>query len=413
MAQLWKKDEPVIRSLLETDVYKILMLCYIWVYYPYLRVEWGFKNRKVKVPLATFVPADQLREELQAVMAMHFSDVDIDYLRGWEMFPEKFLRKLQKLTLSMPHLSEQDGQLVIEAEGTWLETTLWEIYILAIVAELYGRGRAAAEGISERDLFDEGMSRLMEKVDFLKRHPYLKVALFGLRRRFSGPWEDIVTDAMLSGTQSSITGVSNVYLAKKFGVPPIGTNAHELPMAEYAIARHMGPNAVRNAPYSVLEKWQGIYGQKALIMLPDTFGTDVFLRDLPPQYAWQWRGFRQDSGDAIKVGEKYIADYQRRGIDPMDKLALFTDGLDCQRMLQIYEALVGKINIGYGVGTNFTNDLGFIDPLSIVMKLMKAAGNPTVKLSDNLAKAMGPEEEIVAAKKIFGYTNRFSEATTY
>lgn len=413
MAQLWQKDAPIIRSALETDVYKILMLYYISEYYPFLDVQWAFKNRTKTVPLAQYVSVGALREQLQAVQELRFSEADIAYLRGWDMFPESFLRTLQKLRLPQPHLFEQDGQLCIEAHGSWLETTLWEIYILPLVAELYGRGRAAAEGISEATLYQEGTRRLDQKVTFLKRHPELKLALFGLRRRFSGLWEDTVTDAMLTGTSGNITGASNVFLAKRFGVEAVGTNAHELPMAEYAAARHQSPNAVRYAPYQVLERWQKLYGHKALIMLPDTFGTEAFLRDLPAEFAWQWRGYRQDSGDARTIGEQYIADYERRGIDPRDKLILFTDGLDCQRMLQLYEAFVGRIGVGFGVGTNFTNDLGLVEPLSVVMKLMAAAGNPTVKLSDNLAKAMGPTAEIETAKQLFGYTGDFNEATRY
>lgn len=411
MTTLWRKDEPVIRSLMETDVYKFLMLYYIWVYYPYLQVSWAFKNRSSRIPLARHVPIAALREELQAVAAMQFADRDIAYLRSWGMFPEKFLRKLGKIRLEMPHLEENDGQLIIESSGSWLETTLWEIYILAIVAELYGRGAANAAGIEESALLDEGIRRLYEKVAFLGQHPELRLALFGLRRRFSGPWEDWTTEQLLK--TGNVTGVSNVYLAQRFGVEPVGTNAHELPMAAYAIARHMGPNAVRQSPYDVLKKWQGLYGHKALIMLSDTFGTDAFLRDLPPQYAWQWRGHRQDSGDPFVVGEKIIADYTRRGIDPADKLVLFTDGLDCQRMLALYEHFVGRVQVGFGVGTNITNDMGLIGPLSIVMKLVAAAGNPTVKLSDNIAKAMGPESEIKVAKEVFGYTNTFTEATRY
>jgi nicotinate phosphoribosyltransferase len=413
MNMIWKKDEPIIRSALETDVYKILMLFYIWTYYPYLQVKWAFKNRKVEIPLAQYVSVGALREQFQAVMQLRFSDADIAYLQSWGMFDPKFLRKLQKLRLHMPTITVVNGQLVIELdEGSWMGTTLWEIYILAIVAELYGRGRAEADGITEKALYDEGMKRLEEKVLFLKQHPELKIALFGLRRRASGPWEELLTEKMLAET-SNIIGVSNVYLAQKFGVEAVGTNAHELAMAEYAVARHRSPMAVRQSPYQVLRNWEQLYAHKALIMLSDTFGTDAFLRDLPPDIALRWVGHRQDSGDAIVVGEKVIADYERRGIDPTEKRILFTDGLDVERMLQLYEHFVGRIQIGFGVGTNFSNDLGLVKPLSIVMKLIEAAGNPTVKLSDNLAKAMGPEAELTIAKQIFGYTNRFSEATTY
>lgn len=412
MNMIWEKDVPIIRSALETDVYKILMLFYIWTYYPYLQVKWAFKNRKVEIPLAKYVSAGALREQFQAVMQLRFSNADIAYLHSWGMFDPKFLRKLQSLRLSMPVISEVNGQLAIVVEGSWMETTLWEIYILAIVAELYSRGRAEADGITEKALYDEGMKRLERKVSFLQQHPELKLALFGLRRRASGLWEELLTQKLLAET-TNIIGVSNIYLAKKNAVEAMGTNAHELAMAEYAVSRHQSPMAVRQSPYQVLRNWERLYAHKSLIMLSDTFGTDAFLRDLPSDIALRWVGHRQDSGDAIEIGEKIIADYERRGIDPTEKRVLFTDGLDVERMLQLYEHFVGRIQIGFGVGTNFSNDFGLVKPLSIVMKLIEAAGNPTVKLSDNLAKAMGPEAEIAVAKHIFGYTNRFSEATTY
>ncbi len=411
--KLWNKDAPIIRSALETDVYKILMLYYIWSYYPYLKVKWKFKNRTVKVQLMEYVSEEELYEQLTAVRNLRFTEAEIAYLASWGMFPQKFLRKLQAVRLPMPTVWHGNGQFSIEVEGTWFETTLWEIYILPIVAELYGRGRAKAESITEQALYAEGLTRLQSKVKFLQGHPELKIALFGLRRRFSGPWEDTVSETLLGETKC-ITGISNVALAMKLGIEAQGTNAHELPMAEYAMARHMGPNAVCEAPYKVLERWQNIYGHKALIMLPDTFGTDAFLRDLPPQYAWQWRGYRQDSGDARVIGEKYIADYVRRGIDPRDKVILFTDGLKAnEQLVPLYESFAPRIGVGFGIGTDTTNDLGFIPALSIVMKLMEAAGNETVKLSDNIAKAMGSEAEVAKAKKIFGYENSFTEATVY
>ncbi len=412
MALLWKKDEPIIRSLLETDVYKILMLYYISVYYSYLKVKWEFKNRTVSVPLGKHISIGALREQIEAVRELRFTDVEIGYIRSWNMFPETFLRVLKAIRLPMPEWSIKNNQLYIRVSGTWLETTLWELYILPIVAELYGRARADELGISENALFTGAVDRLNEKIAFLKARPEIRLALFGFRRRFSGPWEDYATEELLSKT-SNITGVSNVYLAMKYGVEPQGTNAHELPMAEYAVARHMSPHHVRQTPYRVLEKWQKLFGHKALIMLSDTFGTDAFLRDLPMEHALQWRGHRQDSGDPIVIGEKIITDYRRRGIDPRDKITLFTDGLNCERMGKIYDHFSGRILVGFGVGTDITNDMGSINALSIVMKLKEAAGNSTVKLSDNLAKAMGPEEEIAIAKEIFGYTNEFREETTY
>ncbi|MCA9357216.1 nicotinate phosphoribosyltransferase [Candidatus Nomurabacteria bacterium] len=409
---LWEKDAPIIRSLVETDVYKLKMLYYIWIYYPYLRVKWAFTNRKVQIPLAKYVSVGALKEQLQAVMELRFSDDDIKYLMKRNEFSVKFLEELKKLRLSMPVVRECNGQLVIEVEGTWLETTLWEIYILAIVAELYGRGRAREMGIDEKSIYDASMQRLEEKIEFLTLHPELKINLYGLRRRLSGLFEDLMIQAMTQRT-NCIISVSNMYLARKNNVQSDGTNAHELPMAESAIARHISPEAVRQSPYEVLRKWEKLYGYSSLKMLSDTYGTEAFLSQLPQEIAVRWAGHRQDSGDPFVIGEMIIADYIRRGIDPSDKIIIFADGLDCQLMLRLYDRFASRINVGFGVGTNFSNDHGFFEALSIVVKLIEAAGNPTVKLSDNLAKGMGPEAEQQVIKSIFGYNGDFYQATRY
>ena len=412
MTLLWDKDSPIIKHALETDVYKILMLFYIWTYYSYLEVTWEFKNRTITVPLARYISIGELREQFQAVTKLRFSNTEIAYLNDWGMFHSGFLKTLQELRLSLPEIEEANGQLSIKVTGTWFETTLWEIYILAIVAELYGRGRAKADGISERKLYNKGIENAQEKINFLNKHPYLKIALFGLRRRASGPWEDVMTEMFIEQTDN-IIGVSNIHLAQKYNVEAMGTNAHELAMVEYAVSRHMSPFTVRQSPYEVLRKWERLFGHKALIILSDTFGTDAFLRELPPDIALRWSGHRQDSGDPFEIGEKIITDYLHRNINPSVKRIIFSDGLNCQKMLQLYNRFVNKILVSYGWGTNHSNDLSLIHPLSAVMKLTFAAGNPTVKLSDNLAKGMGPEKEQQVAKEIFGNINEFYEATTY
>ncbi len=415
MALLWEKDTPIVRSSMETDKYKLTMLYYFWTYYPYLKVKWAFKNRTTSVPLANYVSISELREQCQEVEKLRFSESDISYLRNLETinFPEEFLNFLRTIRLKMPILTKVGDQLIIEPQGLATNETLWEIYFLEIIAELYGRNRAKVDSIAERALYDEGMKRAKEKINFLKKHPELKILLFGLRRRVSGPWEEKMTEMFLTEASGNIVGVSNVHLAKKFGVKLMGSIAHETAMAEFAISRHTNKKAVRESLYDVLRKWERLYSNEALVMLSDTFGTDAFLQKLPTDIASNWSGHRQDSGDPFVIGEKIIADYQSRGINPLDKKIIFSDGLDCQKMLELHRRFGKRIQVAFGWGTNHSNDLGLIKPLSIVMKLVEASGNSTVKLSDNLAKAMGPGEEIQVAKEIFGYTNEFSETTVY
>ena len=257
-----------------------------------------------------------------------------------------------------------------------------------------------------------GRINFSKKVDILKQNPEVTFAQFGKRRRASKLWEEHVTQVMLQEVPNQMIGVSNVALARKLGVPAIGTNAHELPMALYALARHASDEDARNAPYVVLEKWQRLYGHKMLIALPDTFGTETFLKGMERRYLQDWRGFRQDSGDEIAFGERIIKEYEQNDIDPKDKLIIFSDGLNVNKMVDLHNRFAGRINVTFGWGTNLTNDID-IQNLSLVMKLVEAAGNPAVKLSDNLNKAVGSEVEVQEAKRIFGYTNTFREKVTY
>lgn len=416
MSQLWKKDEPIIRSLLETDVYKILMMYFIWSYYSSLDVKFKFINRTASISVADHVDIVELQEHLDATAAMKFSEDEIGYLRNWDMFPVQFLRVLGQFELPALTVKKDGNSFSIIAEGNWLHVTLWEIYTLAIISELYGRGVAKAQGISEQTLWKAGVERLEEKIEFFQKHDKLKILQFALRRRFSGPWEEYITERLINETEV-ITGVSNVYLARKFGVEAQGTNAHELPMAVYALSRHISDMAARTSIYKILEEWQRLFAHKALIMLPDTFGSDRFIAQLPRSIGTTWRGFRQDSGDPIAFGEAVIAYYEARdpinGIDPREKMIIFSDGLNPQKAEEIRKHFEGRIITGFGLGTNFSNDFGLTKSLSLVMKIVEAAGNPAVKLTDNLNKATGDPAEIEEAKRIFGYTNTYSEEIVY
>jgi nicotinate phosphoribosyltransferase len=412
MTLLWEKDAPIFTSLCETDVYKILMQNSIFRYNTNLRATFSFINR-TDVDLLRYVDIGRLKEELAHVASLRYREGEIAHLMSWGMFQSAFPKNLRELKLEMPDVAKTAaGKLAVEAGGLWSHSSPWEIPTLAIIAELYGRGRAKAEGYTEADLYSHGMERLMEKVAFFKAHPYLRGSQFGLRRRFSSLWEQKITEVLLSET-SFLTGVSNVWLARELGVEAQGTNAHELPMAAYAYARSKSNFDARNSVYRVLSDWQELYGQKALIMLPDAYGTDAFLRKLPDNFAYDWRGFRQDSGDPIVFGEKIIAFYKRYGIDPREKLIIFSDGLNKEKMLELYQHFNGRIGISFGIGTDFSNDMGHIKALSLVMKLTSADGRPTVKLSDNIAKATGDAAEIAVAKHIFGYTATFNETAVY
>jgi len=415
MALLWQKDAPIVRRIDENDVYKILMLYFIWSYYPNLRVQFGFKNRTRRIPIAHYVRVEEFQEQLDAYATLRFTPEITAIYRSWGMFSEDFLAWLPTLRLTAPTVRREGDDLIIEVEGLWSDVTLWEIPTLCIASELYGRGFAAENGIAEQALYDEGNRRLAEKIVLFNQYPTLRLAQFGLRRRFSGPWEDHMTGRLIAETTPGIvTGVSNMYLAAQHGVEAVGTNAHELPMALTALARHVSEDVMRDAPYLVLQQWQQLLGQKALIMLDDAYGSERFRRGLPVQLLKSFKGFRHDSGDPFAYGEAVIAHYQVHGLDPARRLIIFSDGLTPQKTVDLLQHFTGRIGTAFGMGTNLTNDLGLVTPLSLVMKIMYAAGNPAVKLSNNVNKATGPDlAEIEYYKRVFGYENTEGEAVVY
>lgn len=410
---LWAKDASIPRRRDENDVYKILMLYNIWQNYQSMEVSFAFKNRTTTVPLAEYVSVGEINEHLQAYADMEFTDHEIAVFQSWQMFDPNFFPWLRAIKLEVPTVRKVGDQLEIIASGLWSEVTLWEIPVLYIISELYMRGYAAAHGITEQQLYDEGNRRLDEKCDIFKANQELRIADFALRRRAGALWGDHVAERLFSECGDVFTGASSMYTADLFGVEATGTNAHELPMAITALAAHRNDEAIKMAPYQVLEDWLTIYGYKSLVMLDDTYGSDVFRRFLPYKYLKAFKGFRHDSGDPFQYGDDVIALYERNNIDPRSKLIIFSDGLKPELVLKLYAYFKGRIMVAFGMGTNLSNDMGLIKPLSLVMKIKEAAGNPAVKLSNNLNKATGEAEAIERYKRAFGYTNTASEEVVY
>lgn len=378
-----------------------------------MQVRFNFKNRS-KVALAPLIDLNELREQLTAVAQMQFSDAIIAVFRSWGMFDPAFLIDLKNMRLHVPEVwVDATGDLQIESVGTWFQATLWEIYTLAIVSELYGRAMMKQQGISQEQIERECLRRLDEKIALFAQHPDFRLMQFGLRRRFSGRIEDLVTEQLKTKLPPGIlTGASNVYVANTFNLEAQGTNAHELPMALVAYARHTSDTAVRDAPYEVLRKWRTLYGHKALIVLDDTFGSKQFRWYMPRDLAEDYRGFRHDSGEPYAYGNNTVTFYRERGINPTTKQLIFSDGLNARGAIDLHLHFRGSIMTGAGMGTHLTFDVGFPPP-SLVMKLTEAAGRPAVKLSNNLAKATGDPREIQEIKRIFGYNVTEETAVTY
>ena len=437
----WELD-PITRSLLDTDFYKLLMLQFIWKQFPKTRASFSFINRSVDVHLADLIDADELREQLEQTKKLRFHKSELIWLAGNTfygrrgIFEPTFLEWLERdFRLSDYELSVQDGQLALSFHGLWTDTTMWEIYALSAISEL--KTRASLKRLTELELdilYARAKTKLWGKMERLRGIPGLKVSDFGTRRRHSFLWQEYVVKAMDNVLGSSFTGTSNTYLAYQHDLEAIGTNAHELPMALAAMAKD--DEELKTAHYRLLELWQQTYQGELLILLPDTFGTSQFLRNAADWVA-DWTGQRADSKDPFLAGDEYIAWLEQRKRDPRQKLFIASDSLDVDTILALHAHYSGTIRSGAspadfreasdfldaekwipeqrirfsaGWGTLLTNDFrncnpqggGDFDPISLVCKLNDADGKPAVKLSDNFEKALGRRGEIQRYQRVFG-----------
>lgn len=408
------KLDPIIRSLLDTDIYKLLMLQTIWKEYPDVPVTFSLINRNRSVRLSEEIDIAELREQLDHARSIRITKKERIWLAGntfygkERLFSSEFLEWLGNYRLPDYELSVRDGQFVISFHGMWCDVTLWEIPVLSIISEL--RSRAAMRDIGRFELdvtYARAKARLWEKVLRLNALPALRIADFGTRRRHSFLWQNWCVEALKEGLGRKFTGTSNVLLAMNHDLEAIGTNAHELPMVVAAMADD--DQQLLMSPYKVLESWQRTYDGNLLIALPDAFGTTNFLKHAPG-WITQWSGFRIDSKDPCAGAEELIEWWKSRGEDPREKLIIFSDGLDIDEIEMLYHRFAERSRVGFGWGTNLTNDFRScspsahpgLDAFSLVCKVAQANGRATVKLSDNLEKASGPSHEIERYLRVFG-----------
>ncbi|MFN3578575.1 MAG: nicotinate phosphoribosyltransferase [Tabrizicola sp.] len=407
----WKID-PIVRSLIDTDFYKLLMCQSIFRNKPDTTVVFSLINRSTRVRLADLIDEGELREQLDHVRSLSLTRGESTWLRGntfygkRQMFRPDFMEWFEGLRLPAYHLERRDGQFELTFEGRWPEVMLWEIPALAVLMEL--RSRAVLHDLGRFELqvlYARAMTRLWEKIERLRRIDGLRIADFGTRRRHGFLWQDWCVQAMIEGLGPRFIGTSNCLIAKNRDVEAIGTNAHELPMVYSALADTDA--ALRQAPYKVLADWHEEHDGNLRVILPDTYGTEGFLRNAPDWLA-KWTGIRIDSGDPVRGAETAIRWWQERGEDPREKLVIFSDGLDVERIEELHARFHGRVKVSFGWGTMLTNDFrglvadDALAPFSLVCKALSANGRPTVKLSDNPAKAMGPVDEIERYKRVFG-----------
>ena len=407
----WKID-PIVRSLIDTDFYKLLMCQSVFRNNPDTNVTFSLINRTTRIPLAHLIDEGELREQLDHIRTLRLTRGESTWLRGntfygkRQMFRPDFMEWFENLRLPPYHLERKGDQYELTFEGAWPEVMLWEIPALSVLMEL--RGRAVLKDMGRFELqvlYARAMTKLWEKVERLRQIDKLRIADFGTRRRHSYLWQDWAVQAMMEGLGEKFVGTSNCLIAMKRDIEAIGTNAHELPMVYAALAE--GDTALAASPYDVLADWHEEHDGNLRVILPDTYGTAGFL-EKAPDWLTKWTGIRIDSGNPAEGAEAAIAWWTARGEDPRQKLVIFSDGLDVDKIEELHSQFSGRVRVSFGWGTLLTNDFrGLVQddalaPFSVVCKAVSANGRPTVKLSDNPEKAMGPKDEIERYKRVFG-----------
>lgn len=416
--------DPIIRSLLDTDFYKLLMAQFIYDNHPNVHVTFGLNNRTRSVRLADIIPEAELRAQLDHVRGLRFQPNELIWIAGatfygqTRIFHAGFIDFLRTLRLPDYDLRTEDGQYVLTFSGNWAQTTWWEIHALSIVSELKTRAAHRKRGRMELDfLYANAKAKLLLKLRKLKTLDGLALSDFGTRRRHSFLWHEWVVLAMAEVLGDKFVGTSNAWFAMKHGMDAKGTNAHELPMVLAALAQDDA--ALKASQYELCRQWQNAYSGNLLVALPDTFGTTQFLRDAPSWLPLNWRGYRPDSKAPQAAGDEIITWLEGHAVDPTEHFVLFSDGLDVkveghashgEDIAAIHAYFEGRVGRAYGWGTNASNDFrgcdprgeDLFDPLSLVCKVTAADGHPAVKLSDNFSKASGPAEEIDRYRRVFG-----------
>ncbi len=382
----------IVQSLLETDLYKFTMWQALLHKHPAAQAEYAFVCRnKPAWPLAQLKA--EVERELDHLCSLSFREDELDYLRGLRFMKSDFIDFLALFRFQRKFITVEanGGELVIRARGPQVHVMGFEIFVLYIVNELYFRR------FDQESALAEARRRLAGKIELLRslpqeeptRHPF-EFFDFGVRRRFSGAWQDEVVATLAREVPQYFKGTSNVHLARKHDLVPIGTMAHEYLQAFQSFGVRL-----RDFQKAALEDWVQEYRGDLGVALTDVVGMDAFLADFDLYFAKLFDGLRHDSGDPFAWGEKALAHYARLRIDPQTKRLTFSDGLDLPAAFALHRHFADRTMTGFGIGTNLTNDTG-IEPLNIVMKLMSCNGQPVAKLSDAPGKTLCKDETFLA-----------------
>lgn len=386
----------IIRSLLDTDLYKFTMMQAVLHQYPAAQVQYRFKCRTPNIDLASHLP--RIRAEIDALCTLYLADDELDYLRGLRFIKSDFVdflglfhfdRKYVRLEAS----AQVPGEIELVIEGPWLHTILFEVPLLAIINEVY------FDALDQGDT-EEGLRRLQAKLERLRAIPdpaACAIADYGTRRRYSRAWHERMLPLLRQGLGAQFVGTSNVYFARQYGMTPLGTMAHEWLQAFQAL----GPR-LRDSQRAALEAWAREYRGDLGIALSDVVGIDAFLRDYDMYFCKLFDGMRHDSGDPFMWGERMLAHLAANRADPQTKSLVFSDGLDVDKVERLAAHFRGRCRLAFGIGTNLTNDLG-PQALNIVIKMTRCNGQAVAKLSDSPGKSMCDDPDYVRyLRQVFG-----------
>ncbi len=388
--------QPIIHSLLDTDLYKFTMLQVVLHKFPQTHSVYHFRCRNLDqtvYPLAEIL--DDLNEQLDYLCQLSFKEDELQYLRGLRFIKSDFVDYLELFQLKRRFIKasiDAQGRLDIWVEGPMVQAMMFEIYVLSIVNELY------FSRIRSPEVLAEGERRLQEKVGLLKhyvqqQHPHdppFLVSDFGTRRRYSFSWQKHVVEEFHQAAPQIFRGTSNVLLAKELNITPIGTMAHEFLQAFQALDVRL-----RNFQKAALETWVQEYRGDLGIALTDVVGMDAFLEDFDLYFAKLFDGLRHDSGDPYVWGDKAYAHYRKLKIDSRNKMLTFSDGLNLTKAWDLHQYFKDRFQVSFGIGTNLTNDMGQ-QALNIVLKLVECNGQSVAKISDSPGKTMTDNDTFLA-----------------
>lgn len=387
----------IIESLLDTDLYKFTMQQCVLHQFPGAYVEYRFKCRTPHVDLRPFV-AD-INRELDSLCELRFSDEELQYLAGLRFIKQDYVDFLSLFHLKRSYIEVTESNdypcgIDISIRGPWLHTILFEIPVLALVNEIYFRHHYPDLDKTEgRRRLDAKMAMLLNEPDNADLH----ISDYGTRRRFSRAWQEEVIQRLKAGLGNMLSGTSNVWLAKKYQLTPLGTMAHEYLQACQAL----GPR-LRDSQVFGFEMWAKEYRGDLGIALSDVYGMEPFLKDFDMYFCKLFDGARHDSGDPFVWGERMIEHWTKNKCDPRSKSLIFSDALTVPRIIELYRRFHGRVGIGFGIGTNLMNDLG-PTALNVVIKMIKANGQPVAKISDAPEKGMCEDEGYLSyLRQVFG-----------